>query len=140
MGIDTGRTKIVLIVDKIQSVLDSSREFLETEDYCVITAITAWEAIKLTMLCGQPIDAVLMDLEMPEMTASVLALRLRVLQPEVPIIFMSSSTADVDDFEGVGFLLKPFTKQDLTRTIHAALKGRSEHIVLTRSVLRKMPY
>ena len=50
MGIDTLRVKTVLIVDKTQSVLDSSREFLETADFCVITANSGWEAIKLAML------------------------------------------------------------------------------------------
>lgn len=139
MGIGTSRPATVLIVDKIQSVLDSSREFLETEDFCVITAITAWEAIKLTMLCSQPVDVVLMDLEMPEMAGSVLAQRLRVLQPTVPIIFMSASTTDAEDFAGAGFLLKPFSKRDLTRSIHAALKGKSEDAVLNRDDSRRLP-
>jgi CheY-like chemotaxis protein len=140
MGIDTLRVKTVLIVDKIQSVLDSSREFLETADFCVITASTGWEAIKLAMLCRVPIDVVLMDLEMPEMTAGDLAQRLRVLQPTVPIIFMSGSTGDAEDFAGAAFLLKPFSKRDLTRSIHAALKDQSQVTVFNRTGLRRLPY
>jgi CheY-like chemotaxis protein len=140
MGIDTLRVKTILIVDKVQAVLDSTREFLDSNEFCVITAASAWEAIKLAMLCRLPIDVVLMDLEMPEMSAGDLARRLRVLQPTVPIIFMSASTADAEDFAGAPFLLKPFSKRDLIRSIQAALKDKSQVAVFNRTGLRRAPY
>ena len=65
---------------------------------------------------------------MPEMNGRELAERLRALHPGVPILFMSGHTADVITQngvldEGVNFLQKPFSMQDLAVKVREAMGG-----------------
>ncbi len=65
---------------------------------------------------------------MPEMGGRELAEQARLLHPEIKVLFMSGYTDDVLILEGVKaqgipFLQKPFTLQELGRTVRDVLDG-----------------
>ena len=73
------------------------------------------------------IDLLLTDVVMPELSGKELCERLRVLRPRLPVLYMSGYTADVIAHhgileDGVQFIQKPFTMDDLARAIRKALR------------------
>jgi two-component system, cell cycle sensor histidine kinase and response regulator CckA len=68
------------------------------------------------------------DVIMPEMTGRDLAKQVLSLYPQARCLFMSGYTADVIAYqgkldEGVLFLQKPFTTQDLLNLVRKGLGG-----------------
>jgi CheY-like chemotaxis protein len=100
--------------------------FLEALDYKVLVAETPGEA--LSMVAGHPgdIHVLLTDVVMPGMDGRQLAQRISAVKPGVQVLFMSGYTADVIAHrgvldEGVQFLAKPFTRDDLARKVREVL-------------------
>ena len=68
------------------------------------------------------------DVVMPEMNGRDLAERLLALHPELKVLFMSGYTANVIAHhgvldEGVHFIQKPFSMQDIARKVREAMDG-----------------
>jgi YesN/AraC family two-component response regulator len=75
---------------------------------------------------GDELSLVITDVVMPEMNGRDLADRLRSRHPHLKCLFMSGYTADVIAHRGileqdVHFIQKPFSRNDLARTVRAAL-------------------
>ncbi|HMS01808.1 MAG TPA: response regulator, partial [Gemmatimonadaceae bacterium] len=73
-----------------------------------------------------PIDLLLTDVVMPKANGRRVAERLRLLRPGLRVVFMSGYTEDAIVHHGVlepGIVLleKPFTEQDLARTVRTML-------------------
>ena len=80
------------------------------------------------------VDAVLIDVVMPEVSGVDLARMLQESTPGIGIVFMSAYPAEVLVREGlhdlrVDFLAKPFTREDLLRAVASAAKAtaRASH-------------
>lgn len=78
---------------------------------------------------GARVDAVLMDLRMPRMGGLELVARLRLREEfrTLPVVAMSAYNDEVQEREALAaganaFLAKPFTVQDLSRTLSAILE------------------
>lgn len=70
------------------------------------------------------------DVIMPEMTGRELAKKILSLYPRAKCLFMSGYTADVINYqgkleEGVLFLQKPFTTQDLLTLVRRGLEHQA---------------
>jgi CheY-like chemotaxis protein len=94
---------------------------LEARGHDVTLVTTGTAAIECA--CAQPFDAVLMDIGLPgPMTGVEAAGRLRVLRPRLAVIFTTASQ-DGETLERAklalpaGFLVKPFSIQQLTEAI-----------------------
>ncbi|MCF8053188.1 MAG: response regulator, partial [Desulfobacterales bacterium] len=124
----TGRGETILLVEDEPSILRISQKMLENLGYEVLIATSPIEALTLVEAYGGEIHLLITDVIMPEMNGRDLAGRLQTIYPELKILFMSGYTADVIAHrgmleDGVRFLQKPFTKQELAVKVREALGG-----------------
>jgi CheY-like chemotaxis protein len=92
----------------------------------VLAARDVDEALRLAADHLGPIDLLLTDVVMPKANGRRVAERLRLLRPGLRVVFMSGYTEDAIVHHGVlepGIVLleKPFTEQDLARTVRTML-------------------
>jgi PAS domain S-box-containing protein len=123
--VTTGHETILLVEDE-PMILEMTTVMLELQGYTVLPANSAGEAISLAREYADEIHLLLTDVVMPEMNGRDLARNLLPLYPHLKCLFMSGYTANVIAHhgvldEGVQFLQKPFTMQDLAAKIRAVL-------------------
>lgn len=119
----------ILLVEDESSILEISKEMLESFGYTVRAASTPGEAIRIAEEHAGDINLLMTDVIMPEMNGRDLAKRLLSLYPELACLFMSGYTADVIAHrgvleEGVHFIQKPFSVQGLAAKVRDALDSR----------------
>jgi CheY-like chemotaxis protein len=122
----SGGRETILLVEDEPAILRLGTTMLERQGYHVIPAATPGEAIRLAREVAGDIDLLVTDVVMPEMNGRDLARNLLSLYPDLARLYMSGYTADViahhgvlDD--GVHFLQKPFSGQDLAAKVREAL-------------------
>ena len=118
---DVRGTETVLVVDDDDQVLRVVRRILGGAGYVTLGANSPGEALLVAEQHPAPIHLLVADLQMPRMTGSLLADRLKGLRPELQVLFMSGHSV-----EGLGaeLLLKPFKPLALLGGARAALSGR----------------
>ena len=121
-----GGTETILVVEDETLVRDVTRAMLERRGYTVLAARDGDEALRLAADHLGPIDLLLTDVVMPKANGRRVAERLRLLRPGLRVVFMSGYTEDAIVHHGVlepGIVLleKPFTEQDLARTVRTML-------------------
>lgn len=116
----------VLIVDDDEPVREYARLVLEAAGYAVETAWSGEQALKYLIL-GRP-DLLLVDINMPGMSGLELIARVRLRRhfAQTPILVFSASGLGVDIQAAIragagGYLLKPFTAEDLTAKVAGVL-------------------
>jgi CheY-like chemotaxis protein len=119
----------VLVVEDEEAVRRFLQRALEQRGFEVLEAADGTEALDLVENHRGPIDAVVTDVDMPQMSGTELARELARIHPETPVLFLSGSSRefldDLDAQETLGsFLQKPFTEEvlvgELRRLIAAA--------------------
>jgi PAS domain S-box-containing protein len=122
----------VLVVDDESAVRRFLRRALEQSGFEILEAANGSEALHLLESHRGPIDAVVTDVDMPQMSGIGLAREIARGRPETPVLFLSGSSRDFlddrDAQEGLGdFLQKPFTEEaivdELRRLIATAESG-----------------
>ena len=104
---------------------------LQTAGYTVLAAGGGQECIEKAQVHTGTIHLLITDVIMPDMNGHALAERLGAMRPDMPTLFISGYTSNVIAQhgvleEGVEFLEKPFTRQDLLTKARAVLnKARS---------------
>src|SRR5512137_1124526 len=91
------RGKRILLVDDEPSVRESFRMLLEVDDHAVTEANNGAEAMDL-FTKGQ-FDLVVTDFEMPVMKGDELAVRIKRLAPEQPILMITAYGKELGDPE-----------------------------------------
>ena len=117
--------KTVLVVDDEPLVLEMCTNTLRDAGYAVLTARNGWVALE--QVSRQPVDAVLLDIIMPDTEGIETLLHLKRTRPELPIYVMSggSKTGHYDVFEiarefgASGILKKPFGPSALLALLDA---------------------
>ncbi len=118
----------ILMVEDEPSLRTLCQRMLEGLGYTVIAAATPGEAIRLAREHEGQIDLLMTDVVMPEMNGRDLAKNLLSIYPAIRRLFMSGYTANVIAHhgvldEGVHFLQKPFTQNELAAKVREALEG-----------------
>ena len=121
----TGGT--VLLVEDDEAVRRTLAAMLDALGFAVLVAAEWREALSLAERKDLTIDVLLTDVVMPELSGKELCERVRVLRPRLPALYMSGYTADAVAHhgileDGVQFIQKPFTMDDLARAIRTALR------------------
>ncbi len=122
-----GRGETILLVEDEPTILSVGREMLESLGYKVLAAGTPGEALDQVRTYTGEIHLVLTDVVMPEMNGRELAELLRGVRPGLGCLFASGYTADIiarqgELDEGVVFIQKPFSIQDLAAKVREALE------------------
>ena len=81
--------KIVLCIDDSEDLLQCEKEFLESFGYTVLTAPCGCKALEVASL--HSIDVVVVDYLMPEMDGHEVAIKMKLLRPQAPIIMLSGA-------------------------------------------------
>jgi signal transduction histidine kinase len=123
--------KTVLVAEDEEAVRELAREFLKSAGYNVLTARDGAEA--LAQASKQHIHALLTDLVMPRMRGPELAKRLKTLQPQIKVIYVSGYLEyqqDRSEFvEEALFIQKPFTRTTLIARMAELLNEDSQLLV-----------
>jgi signal transduction histidine kinase/ActR/RegA family two-component response regulator len=120
----------ILLVEDEPVLLSLGQKRLEALGYTVLAADLPDKALSLAEAYCGTIDLLLTDVMMPGMNGHDLATQLQMLRPGLKSVFMSGYTAEIlarDKVmpEGVHFILKPFSNQELTTKIRSVLAGQS---------------
>ncbi|MEK7268601.1 MAG: response regulator [Nitrospirota bacterium] len=116
----------ILLVDDDKALRDVTRKTLQQRGYMVLFAGDGEAALRVCKQHIDPIHLLLTDVVMPGgMSGPALADHIVSLRPNIRILYTSGYTDAVTIpgglCPGVGFLVKPFTAEALTRKVREIL-------------------
>ena len=133
----------ILVVDDEQSIRDSLKIILEYEKYGVVLAPDGVEA--LSVLDGNGIDLVLLDIKMPGMDGLEVLQEIKKRHPHMAVVIISghgtiSTAVEATKLGAFDFLEKPLDRDRLLLTIRNGLAQKrltDENIDLRRQVSKR---
>jgi len=118
---------VVLIVDDEEPIREIERRILLQGGYSVIEASSAAEALD-TLHDGKPIDLLIADLDMPEVSGDEMVRRIRTLRPDLKVLYVTGHIDRLMDtrplWDGEAFLDKPFSMTGLVEAVTLLLYGK----------------
>jgi len=120
----------ILIADDHLIIRQGLRLILETENDFELVGEASDGAEALSLCKKLKPDIVLMDLRMPDMDGLTAIEKLRIEQPEIAVVILTTFNEDELMFRGLqagarGYLLKDTGRQALFDTIRAAVRGET---------------
>jgi PAS domain S-box-containing protein len=125
-AVPRGAGERVLFVDDEPALTSVTQRMLERLGYHVVALGSSTEALAAFRADPSAFDVVISDLTMPVMTGTQLALEMRRLRANVPVI-LSTGYLDRLDAETAralharDLLIKPYSTEDLAAAVHRAL-------------------
>lgn len=123
--------KTILAVDDEVHILELLKYNLETNGYTVITVETGEEALDL--LSNEKIDAVLLDVMLPQIDGLEVLRRIRNTEKikKMPVILLTAKSDELDKVLGLetgadDYIAKPFSIRELQARVKAVLRRVSE--------------
>jgi CheY-like chemotaxis protein len=121
-----GAGERVLFVDDEPSLTTVTRRMLERLGYRVVAHVSSTEALAAFRADPSAFDVVISDLTMPDMTGAQLALEMRRVRADVPVILSTGylDRLDADAARALHareLLIKPYTTEDLATAVRRAL-------------------
>jgi putative two-component system response regulator len=121
-----GRGELVLIVDDDPAVLRTLARGLRRRRYQPLEATSPLHALAIARGLDEPIDLVIADIVMPEMSGFRLVEMLLEIQPELRALYISGYARDEIRWSGVpgavkSFLPKPISLDALTSAVRSSL-------------------
>jgi len=128
-----GHGETILVVEDEASVLGLARIALENLGYGVLASATPAEAIVMAREHSGDIALLVTDVVLPGMSGKDLAGEISRIRPAIRTLYMSGYTANVIAHhgvldEGVQFIGKPFTPDNLARKVREALETRNAEV------------
>jgi PAS domain S-box-containing protein len=119
----------ILLVEDEPALLSLTTALIKRIGYTVLAAGGPLEALEMARDFKDPIDLLLTDVVMPEMSGRDLFRQLVLARPSIRCLFMSGYTADIIAQHGMlqddlHFLQKPFTKDALAANLNKALSKK----------------
>lgn len=124
------KQKRILVLDNEVQILNVLNAFISDENLVFIGSSDPADA--LSFLQKANIDLIVTDFHMPVMTGSEFSYKAREKGYAGPILYMTSSkfieqfNKDKKDLDIGGLIVKPFTREDVMKTINAALKAKGD--------------
>ncbi|MHC5938866.1 hybrid sensor histidine kinase/response regulator [Nostoc sp.] len=124
--IPTGSGECILIVDDEAAIQEITKTSLENYNYTAITASDGMEALAIYAQHKDKISAAIIDMIMLNMDGATTIRTLQNLNPLLPIVVVSglatSEQIPINQTdEHTAFLPKPYTTQELLKTLHAVI-------------------
>src|SRR6266702_3213984 len=125
-----GEGEIVPVVEDEPALLEVTRRILARNGYQVLVAANGQQAIDAAAACPQRLDVLLTDVVMPGMQGREVAERVRMLQPDVHVLFMSGYTQGLLGAQqvlapGVSLIEKPFSEGSLLAKLRSVIKSHA---------------
>jgi DNA-binding response OmpR family regulator len=125
-GLQQGRQPTILVVEDDELIRDAITRILVREGYLAVTAATGHDAIGLLRTPSFPIDLVILDIGLPDVSGADLCARLREFFPRMPVVVCTgaASSEEVADLRRLGithFFCKPISIEELVGVLRAAL-------------------
>lgn len=119
----------IMVVDDDKKFLKFLKDFLELENYTVVTAESGDAALKKMSVAP---DLILLDINMPRMNGLEFCKRIR-NHVSCPIIFLTARIEDEDKIIGLksggdDYIIKPFNLDELLARIEAHLRRENRNI------------
>ena len=124
----TGHERILLIDDE-RALVDIGKKTLECLGYIVSTETNGIEALELFREHPDNFDIVISDMTMPNMTGEKLAKEILKICPDIPIILCTGFSKEMTTEKAMAmgireFIIKPFSIQELAKTIRKVLDNK----------------
>ena len=138
-----GEGELILVVDDEAQIREIATIILENHNYKILTASNGIEAIALYAQHKHQINAVLMNIMMPEMDGITAIRTLQKMNNQVQIIVCSGLNSmevftQAADANVQAVLSKPYTAKELLQTLHHLFRGNAELRVRSRGVADSM--
>jgi PAS domain S-box-containing protein len=119
----------VLVVDDEEGVLELAQEFLQRAGFDVVAASGGREALEIFRARAAEIDAVVLDLIMPDFDGDETLAEIRRVRSDVPVILMTGYVEEktAEDFAArdvSAFIRKPYEPEALVDSVRASLAQR----------------
>ena len=119
-------TETVLLAEDSPGVRSAARQILGRLGYTIVDAPNGAAALDLAANLTGPLDLLVTDVVMPEMSGRQLAERLTAVRPGLKVLYVSGYTDDAVVRHGVleagiSYLEKPFTPERLARKVREVL-------------------
>jgi PAS domain S-box-containing protein len=125
VGVET-----ILVVEDEAAMREVTRRMLARSGYSVLTAANGHDALTIAREHADEIQLLITDVIMPHMLGKEVAEQIRVMRPDLPVVFMSGYAEPILATQGtlepgVTLLEKPFSEQVLLAKIRGVLDGQS---------------
>ena len=112
----------VLLVEDDELAMDAMTRTLVRQGYLVLSARSGHDAMSLMYTPLQPINVVVLDLNLPDVSGIDLCARIHELHPTLPVVVCTGGTdpADADGLINLGvrrFFHKPVPMADLVASV-----------------------
>src|SRR5580700_11974205 len=119
----------ILVVDDDLAVRRSIDRALRLEGYEVTTVASGGEALE--SLAQSPPDAMILDLQLPDLDGLAVCRRIRSAGDDTPVLMLTARQAVDDRVQGLDagaddYLVKPFALAELLARLRALLRRRFE--------------
>ena len=115
----------LLVIEDQDSVRALIVQALKQDGYRVIEAASGEEALRKASSLAEPVQALITDVIMPHMSGLILAERLRMIWPNIRVLFISGYVdprqSTFLDEPHSAFIQKPFLPDDLARSLRNLL-------------------
>jgi two-component system, NtrC family, response regulator PilR len=139
--------KNILIVDDEQSMCDFLSILLEKEGYSVKSTVSANEAMKI-LRQGIPVDMVISDIMMPEMSGMELLGHIKSFNPNILVIMITAFATTENAIQAMkqgayDYVTKPFKVDEIKIIVQKALESiklKEENIFLKQEIKAKRQF
>ena len=121
----------ILVVDDEQDVAEAGQAILEYLGYHVTVVLNGKEAVKFCQDSKNPVDVVLLDMVMTDMSGAECFAQLRAIRPDVKVILCTGydrnhAVQDLLNQGVVGFIQKPYDLDELAQACTLVMQGRMQ--------------
>ena len=122
-------TELVLVAEDDPQLRQLNERILRECGYEVLVAEDGEEALELARRAGRPVDILVTDMVMPDMSGLQVAEQLLRSLPDLKVLcvtgYAAHRTLGTVRARGFGLLQKPFTTDELARRVRNVLDGRT---------------
>jgi CheY-like chemotaxis protein len=126
-----GGSERILFVDDEEIQIDLAKESLGRLGYQVAAFSSSLAALEHFMENSDSYDLIITDMTMPKMTGDVLAKKIKLIRPDIPVIMCTGFSEIMDEKKAKAidisaFLYKPIVAKELSQTIRNVLKNKKQ--------------
>ena len=121
----------ILVVDDEKDVAEAAQAILEYLGYRVTVVLNGKEAVRLCQDLTVPVDVVLLDMVMTEMSGAACFTELRAIRPDLKVILCTGydrnhAVQDLFNQGVVGFIQKPYDLDELAHVCAEVLNNENQ--------------